>query len=297
MSGLEVVDAGGDVVQLVDVDGYRVCTFDREPEKEADIVREIKNFNCRHDDVFIIAPPKSGTHWVWEIISMLYEGRAETMQKSKSHQMLEHQTADILEGIKSPRILDSHLDIQHLPKQIFEQRLKIVHVLRNPKDLLVSYYNHVKGILCYGYNGKWENFFSLFLNDELDYGSWFQYVREWEKFIRENPSHPIHVMFYEDLQENSIGEIKRLATFLELEPSEELIHAISEKCKFGNMYKDKMYPDSVRREVYRGDFTMYRKGTVGDWKNWFTVTQNEVFDQHYKQKMAGSNLQFKYTLS
>lgn len=97
---------------------------------------------------------------------MLIAGRAETIPKSKTKNMLEHETAEQLEAIESPRILNSHLDIPHLPAQLFEKRCKIIHVLRNPKDTIVSFYNHVKGVGCYGYNGKWEHFLRLFLSDE-----------------------------------------------------------------------------------------------------------------------------------
>ena len=60
MAGVEVVDAGGDKIQYVDVDGCRVCNFDRDPDEEAEIVRAVNDFKCRPDDVFILAPPKSG---------------------------------------------------------------------------------------------------------------------------------------------------------------------------------------------------------------------------------------------
>ena len=37
-------------------------------------------------------------------------------------------------------------------------------------------------------------------------------------------------------------------------------------------------------------------GEVGDWKNWFTVAQNEEFDQLYFDKMKDSKLNFRFEI-
>jgi hypothetical protein len=37
-----------------------------------------------------------------------------------------------------------------------------------------------------------------------------------------------------------------------------------------------------------------RKGIVGDWRNYFTLSQNQLFDETYKKKMADTDLSFEF---
>ena len=46
------------------------------------------------------------------------------------------------------------------------KKIKFVLICRNPKDVVVSFYNHTKGIKNYQYSGKFENYFEMFLRGE-----------------------------------------------------------------------------------------------------------------------------------
>ncbi|KAJ8313672.1 hypothetical protein KUTeg_008233 [Tegillarca granosa] len=39
-----------------------------------------------------------------------------------------------------------------------------------------------------------------------------------------------------------------------------------------------------------------KESQVGDWKNWFTVAQNEEFDRIYEERMKDSKLKMKFSL-
>ena len=100
---------------------------------------------------------------------MMINGRAETIPKPKIDNMLENQPHDSLAAIPNPRVLNSHLSIDWLPRQMLEKQCRIVFILRNPKDMAVSFYNHVKGIKSYHYQGQWKDFFPFILKGESAY--------------------------------------------------------------------------------------------------------------------------------
>ncbi len=50
------------------------------------------------------------------------------------------------------------------------------------------------------------------------------------------------------------------------------------------------------RLIIRMDSFSVFAGTVGDWRNYFTVAQNEMFDREYNDKMKGTGLNFDFEL-
>lgn len=54
-------------------------------------------------------------------------------------------TLDKINSAPSRRLLVTHLPYKYLPEQLRNGTGKIVYVQRNPKDLHVSMYNHLKG--------------------------------------------------------------------------------------------------------------------------------------------------------
>ena len=71
----------------------------------------------------------------------------------------------VAEEIPSPRVLKSHLPGQLLPPQLLEKKAKLVYVLRNPKDVLASYFYSVKMVAPTPKNTAMS--FADFFNDML----------------------------------------------------------------------------------------------------------------------------------
>ncbi|KAF7238863.1 Sulfotransferase 1A1 [Varanus komodoensis] len=97
---------------------------------------------------------------------------------------------------------------------------------------------------------------------------------------------------------NSPREIRKVMEFLEMPPDERLVEKIAHHTSFKEMRQNEMANyRSIPKEIMDHTVSPFmRKGITGDWKNLFTVAQNERFDAHYKRQMEGSTLHFRTEL-
>ncbi|XP_052265247.1 sulfotransferase 1A1-like isoform X2 [Dreissena polymorpha] len=269
---------------------YRLAVFRLETyEEKMKLMNSLPEYNCREKDMFLFSYPKTGTNWLWEIITMITTGSPEVSGSDKGFSMLEATPASMTDQLPNPRILNSHLLPKYLPKAVFTGNHKCVFVARNPKDAVVSFYNHTKGLKIYEYTGKFENYLQMFMRGEVDYGGYPEYLRHWQRFMTEHPDVPMHVMYYEDIKENFVEEVRKLSAFIGYNLDELRLQQIRERCEMNNMKEGKlakMGPEvlEVFKELLRDGFMMLRKGQVGDWKNWFTVAQSEQFDAWWAEQ-------------
>ncbi len=106
----------------------------------------------------------SGFHWVWEIATMLRRGDASPIKDVMENHILDFVSHRRFEKLSSPRTLTTHRYLHELPDDVIARGCKLVYLLRDPKDVCVSYYNqHIK-LKDVGYDGKFEDFAQLFLD-------------------------------------------------------------------------------------------------------------------------------------
>ncbi|CAG2237416.1 SULT1 [Mytilus edulis] len=236
---------------------------------------------------------KDCTHWCHEILSMLLSQSVEYNTKGSLHHMYLEFAAyfmDKLDEVDDPRLFTIHFPLHHLPTHHVKNGYKMIYLNRNPKDRWVSNYTFLHGKLGIP-DWTWDEFFdNMIIKDDL-YEGWFNYTREFEKAAHIKKANILPIK-YEDLKLHPFSTIKKMADFINVSQTDDFIREIIEKCSFDNIKKHKY--DSTRIIDPKQQSTLFRKGVIGDWKNWFTVAQNEKFDEIYKEKMKDCDVDFIY---
>ncbi|XP_006820269.1 sulfotransferase 1 family member D1-like [Saccoglossus kowalevskii] len=167
---------------------------------------------------------------------------------------------------------------------------EIIYVARNAKDVAVSMYYHHKAIPMIREHQSWQEFYDAFINNDVIFGSWADHTLYWWNRRFED-----NVMFvsYEQMKKDLAGIVSQVARFLDISLKENKIKVIADKCTFQSMKKDaprKHLLDAFRVDKSQSPFV--RKGKVGSWKSQFTVGQNKLFDEKYKEWIVDSDLTF-----
>ncbi|KFM75523.1 Sulfotransferase 4A1, partial [Stegodyphus mimosarum] len=251
----------------------------------------VRNFRCRDDDIFVVSFPKTGSTWLQEIVYCILKGFDESASKSIEERFpyLEfiYPGLSFIEKIPEQRLIKTHLPYSLLPEDIHKKKPKILYIMRNPKDVVVSYYHFVRMMTVSNYVGDFETFLHDFLDDKIPYGPvWKHYSEMWEHRNDEN----VLILFYEDFQKDIHESIKRIAEFLNKDLTAQEVFAIANHCSFHNMRHNpsvnyQHWDDLGIRKQTEAKFM--RKGEVGDWKNYLNSETNHIMDlwinEHFKK--------------
>ncbi|KAL4219453.1 hypothetical protein ACF0H5_022032 [Mactra antiquata] len=256
-----------------------------DPETRLD---SIKKFKYRHRDVLICSYPKTGTHWVFNLVNSLMSPGPVEDKLIPSPELLDLHPLEKIEQLSSPRVIVSHLKPIRLPQEHLKNGGKIILVARNPRDTIVSHMYHTQRMEIFNYSKlSWNCFFDNWIDGKIPTGSYFDYYNSWQSAIEE-PNCQLNVLIvkYENLIKDGVSEMIKIQNFLGTNNTEERIVQILERF-------------SLKRLTLKGDngeeqndleatVNMVKKGVIGHWKDKFTARQCEVFDRIIQHKFSNS---------
>ena len=223
-----------------------------------------------------------GTHWMTTIMKHLLHIEKNT-SRDEGFNLMELDLSkkrnvppfiDVINALPSPRTYSSHLVVDYFRRPLETKKTKFVVVMRNVKDVLVSSYHFYRGCPALGlFKGTFEEFMEMVKVKRIR--SWFDWMLGWG--VYQDYPNTIFIK-YEDMKKDLPSEIRRLAKFLEIEVTEEVVADVCDKTSFNNM------SDEINaREITDPKISPFmRKGEVGDWKNYFSDDLNNYVDEMYK---------------
>lgn len=168
-----------------------------------------RNFPVYTDDRFLVSYPRSGNTWTrFLIANLLFPDREVNFLN------IDFLIPDVLNinrrtlaKVPRPRLIKSH--------EYFDpQYKKIIYIVRDPRDVAVSYYYFFlkQGLIADGY--PIEHFTKQLVNGEIDpqYATWGEHVTSW--LATRNGRTDFLLLRYEDMKANPAQELARIASFL-----------------------------------------------------------------------------------
>jgi Sulfotransferase domain len=268
----------------------------------ARLERLIDTFELRPSDVFVCAYMRSGTSLTQQIVHLLrHGGRQDGLSYRQSLPWLEATCSPVLGPIEAPghtseslatvpagtpRFFKTHASPGDLPGSQGGRHIpcKVLYVARNPKDVAVSQYHHLRDKPAYRWRMPFGEFLELFLNGRVPNGSWFDHVLAWWERCSQDPSRMLFLK-YEDMVADRAAAVRTAAAFLNIPADEGVVRAVVEGTGLEAM---KTNP------LTRMGFGHFRKGSCGQWREYFSPEQNEAFDELYRRRMRTSGLVFSF---
>jgi hypothetical protein len=219
----------------------------------------------------LVSYPRSGNTWTRFLIANLIS-YDEPVTFANIEKKIPDPTAinrKTLARIPRPRIIKSH--------ECFDPRYKkVVYIVRDPRDVLVSYYYFQlkKRFIEDGY--PMDRYISRFIAGDTDnsYGSWGENVVGW--LATRGSSSKFLLLRYEDMIEQPSLELSKVAAFLGIEPTTERLARAVEMSSADRMRQlEKAEADVwISTRKTRQDIPFVRNASKGGWRS--TLPENFV---------------------
>ncbi|XP_037085788.1 sulfotransferase 1C4-like isoform X2 [Pollicipes pollicipes] len=285
-----------------------------------EMLAQAYNQPVQKGDVWVVTLPKCGTTWTQEMVWLLandvdFEGAKSPLHErfhflefamlhdpdhvnrlvAKAKELMPQLPFDVSSlttmQLGHRRFVKTHLPLSLTPPDLLS-KAKVVYVARNPKDMLVSYFNHLKLLKMQGFDSDLETLFEYFIKGQALEVPFFPHVLEaWN--LRHHPN--MCFLFFEDMKRDLKGSVSKVATFLGKTLSEQQLDDLAHHLHFDNFKKNPFVNNEVLKIIpgfADPERSFVRKGKTGDWKNHFTPEMGRRMDAWIAENLRGTDLTF-----
>ncbi|CAH2048051.1 unnamed protein product, partial [Thlaspi arvense] len=253
-------------------------------------------FQPQDTDIILASFPKSGTTWLKALTVALLE-RSKNHSSDDDHLLLsdnphgivpffeidvfhESSSPDLSKFSSFPRLFSTHMPLHTMKLTLKDSPCKIVYICRDVKDTLISWWFFVCAMLkVEPKTSILESIYKSFCSGTIYYGPIWEHK---------------HVLFmrYEEIKAEPCDQIKRLADFLgypftKEEEENRLVEKILDLCSLRSLSGMEVNKTGKRNNLDYKDF--FRKGEVGDWKNYLTPEMENKIDMIIQEKFQDAD--------
>jgi hypothetical protein len=215
------------------------------------------------DDAFIVSYPKSGNTWTrFLVANLIYRDEPVTfLNIDRLIPMADNQSRKYFKRMARPRIIKSHYPFEPAYK-------RVIYIVRDPRDVAVSQYHYQLKRQVLSTDSPIEEFVHRFvLGETCPYGSWGENVSSW--VAARSGSADFLLIRYENMIDQPLIEVAKLASFLKLKATPELIMNAVERSSAGHLRKlEKLQADQWdSTKGTRTDIAFVREAACGRWKS------------------------------
>ncbi len=187
-----------------------------------DIKDLILSYKYPKNQYFLVSFPKTGRTWLMYMIDQMKEQSDHRLKEEKSFIFNEHDSSEIIieDGTRN-----NPLDIFRVTSRLRYKRGKVIFLVRDPRDVIVSHFYQVTKRSKKPFVFK---SISEFLRDDiLGFKRIIHFYNLWER--NKDVPQDFLLISYEDLINNGIQELQRVMTFLGIEISKDSVRNIYER--------------------------------------------------------------------